>query len=77
MGLRLQDNNGAQGHALNNDLSDVVEASFLQQVTSEGVRKAADYKGNNLVYRSLLEHNFKIGYTAFEGAIGPRITLDW
>lgn len=58
-------------------LSDVVGSFFLTAFASEGVRKAADYKGNNLVYRSLFEHNFRIGYAAFEGAIGPRITLDW
>jgi undecaprenyl-diphosphatase len=58
-------------------LSDVVGSFFLTAFASEGVRKAADYKGNNVVYRSLFEHNFRVGYTAFEGAIGPRITMDW
>ncbi|MEA9357869.1 phosphatase PAP2 family protein [Bacteriovorax sp. PP10] len=58
-------------------LSDIVGGFFLTAFASEGVRKAADYKGNNVVYRSLFEHNFRVGYTAYEGAIGPRITMDW
>lgn len=58
-------------------LSDVVGGFFLTAFASEGVRKAADYKGNNIVYRSLFEHNFRVGYTAYEGAIGPRISVEW
>lgn len=58
-------------------LSDVVGGFFLTAFASEGVRKAADYKGNNVVYRTLFEHNFRVGYTAYEGAIGPRVTVDW
>lgn len=58
-------------------LSDVVGGFFLTAFASEGVRKAANYSGNNVVYRSLFEHNFRVGYTAYEGAIGPQITMDW
>lgn len=58
-------------------LSDVVGGFFLTAFASEGVRKAANYSGNNVVYRSLFEHNFRVGYTSYEGAIGPQITMDW
>lgn len=57
--------------------SDVVGGFFLTAFASEGVRKAANYSGNNIVYRSMFEHNFRIGYTSFDGAIGPKFTLDW
>lgn len=58
-------------------LSDVVGGFFLTAFASEGVRKAANYSGNNVVYKAVFEHNFRIGYAAYEGAIGPRLTFDW
>lgn len=58
-------------------VSDVVGGFFLTAFASEGVRKAANYQGNNVVYRSLFEHNFRIGYAEHAGAIGPRLTFDW
>lgn len=58
-------------------LSDVVGGFFLTAFASEGVRKAANYQGNNVVFRTLLNHNVNVGYTAYQGAIGPRLTFDW
>lgn len=58
-------------------LSDVLGGFFLTAFASEGVRKAANYQDNNVVYKALFERNFNIGYIEHMGAIGPRITLDW
>lgn len=58
-------------------LSDVVGGFFLTAFASEGVRKAANYNGNNAVFRSLFDQNFRVGYTSYEGALGPRFTIDW
>lgn len=58
-------------------VSDVVGGFFLTAFASEGVRKAANYQGNNIVYRSLFKHNLTVGYTTYQSAIGPRLTFDW
>jgi hypothetical protein len=58
-------------------LSDVVGGFFLTAFAGEGVRKAANYQDNNVVYKMIFEHNFNIGYTEYMGAIGPRLSFDW
>lgn len=58
-------------------LSDVVGGIFLSAFASEGVRKAANYQDNNVVYKAVFDHNLQIGYTSHNGAIGPRLTFDW
>lgn len=58
-------------------VSDVVGGFFLAAFASEGVRKAANYQDNNVVYRTLFENNVNISYTSYQGVIGPRVTFDW
>lgn len=58
-------------------VSDVVGGFFLTAFASEGVRKAANYQGNNIVYRALSKHNVSIGYASYQSAIGPRLSFDW
>ena len=58
-------------------LSDVVGGFFLSAFASEGVRKAANYQNNNLIYKAVFDHNFRIGYSVHAGAIGPRFSFEW
>lgn len=58
-------------------LSDVVGSFFITAFASEGVRKAGQYPGNHPVYKAIFEHDLRIGYLEFRGAIGPRISFDW
>lgn len=58
-------------------VSDVVGGFFLTVFASEGVKKAANYQGNNIVYRELLERNFRLGYATHAGAIGPQVSFSW
>ena len=58
--------------------SDVVGAFFLTAFASEGVRKAAQSQNSSsLAYKLLFDHGLNIGYIQHEGAIGPRIGLNW
>ncbi|MBY0414511.1 MAG: phosphatase PAP2 family protein [Bdellovibrionales bacterium] len=58
-------------------LSDVVGGFFLTAFASEGVRKAANYEGNDVTYKTYMERDFNIGYIEYLGAIGPRLTINW
>lgn len=58
-------------------LSDVVGGLFLSIFASEGVRKAGNYQGNHVLYRSIFETDIKIGLSYYEGVIGPKVGLEW
>lgn len=58
-------------------VSDVVGGFFLTAFAAEGVRKAANYDGNHIVFKSLSNHNFQIGYINHQDAFGPKLSFDW
>lgn len=58
-------------------VSDVVGGFFLTAMASEGVRAAAGYSKNHPTYKWLFERNFQVGVTRYEGAIGPRVSIDF
>ena len=58
-------------------LSDVVGGFFLSAFASEGVRRAGNFAGNHPTYKILFERNLALGIIEHEGAIGPRVSLDW
>jgi membrane-associated phospholipid phosphatase len=55
--------------------SDVVGGFFLAAFASEGVRAAANYKGNHPVYKWLFEREFNLGILRHEDAIGPMVSI--
>ncbi len=57
-------------------LSDVVGGFFLTAFASEGVRKAGKYQDADVAYRSIFD-SYRIGYTSYEGVVGPMVSFDW
>lgn len=57
-------------------LSDVVGGFFLTAFAAEGVRKAGNYQEIDVTYKSIFD-SYRIGYTSFEGVVGPMVTFDW
>mgnify|MGYP005685115783 FL=1 len=57
-------------------LSDVVGGFFLTAFAAEGVRKAGKYQDTDTAYKSIFD-TYRIGYTAYEGVVGPMISFDW
>lgn len=58
-------------------LSDTVGAFFLTAFASEGVRKAGRNHETSALYRDMLEHEYQLGATVYDGVIGPRISFTW
>lgn len=58
-------------------VSDIVGGVFLTAFAAEGVRKAADYKKNNIVFRSFIKRDVSIGYISYQGVIGPKLSINW
>ncbi len=57
--------------------SDIVGAVFVTAFASEGVRKAGGYTDNHPAFKAIFERDFQVGYTVYQGAVGPRITFNW
>ena len=57
--------------------SDIVGAIFLTTFASEGVRKAGGYTENHSTFKAIFEQDVQVGYSFYNGAVGPRVSFSW